>query len=111
MKGGQQEEAAVADNTPLTDLNRLQRPADEALAEAESLKQDQEAVTIIKPVFPQEDNKTPEEKRQADANLLADNKPAPVVTAATPAPTPTVRRPWPTGSPDGPPPLTAATTT
>ena len=90
MKGGQQEEAAVADNTPLTDLNRLQRPADEALAEAESLKQDQEAVTIIKPVFPQEDNKTPEEKRQADANLLADNKPAVATSAtATPAPTPT----------------------
>lgn len=81
MKGGQPQESNVADNTPLTDLNRLQRPADEALAEAESLKQDQEAVTIIKPVFPQQERKTTEEKRQADANLLADNKPAPVVTA------------------------------
>ena len=86
MKGGQsQEETSVADNTPLTDLNRLQRPADEALAEAESLKQDQEAVTIIKPVFPQENSQTIEEKRQADANLLADNKPAQApITAATP---------------------------
>jgi len=87
MKGGEpQEETSVADNTPLTDLNRLQRPADETLAEAESLKQDQEAVTIIKPVFPQEDDQTAEEKRQADADLLADNKPAPTpTTIATPA--------------------------
>lgn len=72
----------VAENTPLTDLNRLERPAEEALAEAEALKQDQEAITIIKPVFPQEDTaKNDAEKRQADAELLATNtapaKPAP----------------------------------
>ncbi len=92
MKGGQSaEEESVADNTPLTDLNRLQRPADEALAEAESLKQDQEAVTIIKPVFPQENSQTTEEKRQADADLLADNKPAPApITTATPVEKPVV---------------------
>lgn len=92
MKGGQsQEDTSVADNTPLTDLNRLQRPADEALAEAENLKQDQEAVTIIKPVFPQENSRTTEEKRQADADLLADNKTAPApITTATPVEKPVI---------------------
>ena len=37
-------------------------------------------------MFPQEDDQTAEEKRQADADLLADNKPAPTpTTIATPA--------------------------
>lgn len=71
----------VAENTPLTDLNRLSRPAEETLAEAEEaaakLEQEQ-AVTIIKPVFPDQEETTDEQsKRQADAALLGMNTSAP----------------------------------
>lgn len=89
INAGQTPSEEVAENTPLTDLNRLVRPADESLAETESLKQaqDSEAITIIKPVFPQNDDRTDEEKRQADAALLAKNtQPAPVRQEPAPAP-------------------------
>ncbi len=71
---GLEKEPVVAENTPLTDLNRLSRPAEETLAEAEeaSAKIEQEqAVTIIKPVYPDQEEPSEElSKREADAALL-----------------------------------------
>lgn len=90
INSGQEAPVEVAENTPLTDLNRLDRPADETLAESESLQQteDGEAITIIKPVFPQEDNRTEEEKRQADASLLESDNTASAAPESVPEPTP-----------------------
>ncbi|MBB1487931.1 AAA family ATPase [Oceanospirillum sediminis] len=89
INAGQEAPAEVAENTPLTDLNRLDRPADETLAEAESLQEteDGEAITIIKPVFPQEDDRTEEEKRQADASLLESVNTSSTASANIPEPT------------------------
>lgn len=71
---GLEKEPIVAENTPLTDLNRLSRPAEETLAEAEEASakiEEEQAVTIIKPVYPDQEE-APEEKskREADAALL-----------------------------------------
>ncbi len=71
---GLEKEPVVAENTPLTDLNRLARPAEETLAEAEEASakiEEEQAVTIIKPVYPdQEESSDDQSKREADAALL-----------------------------------------
>ncbi len=72
---GIEQEPVAAEGTPLTDLNRLSRPAEETLAEAEEAAakiEQEEAITIIKPVYPEdeEDSSDEQSKRDADAELL-----------------------------------------
>ena len=83
----------AAESTPLTDLNRLSRPTEETLAEVEeasSRVEREQAVTIIRPVYPDDtENDDPAQaKREADAALLVIG-PAqtPERQTATPEPT------------------------
>lgn len=83
----------VAEDTPLTDLNRLAHPAEETIADSTVLSEDntasqEESVTIIKPVFPQTETENTD-KRAADEALLSSLPPQaePVTVAPTPAPT------------------------
>lgn len=88
---GLEKEPVVAENTPLTDLNRLSRPVEETLAEVEEAAakvEQEEAVTIIKPVYPDEETTTEEQsKREADAALLGmDTTTAPAAETTSPEP-------------------------
>lgn len=77
---GQSSEPIVAENTPLTDLNRLSRPAEETLAEAEEASAkvaNEQAVTIIKPVYPDHEEVSEQDKRLADAAILEATNKAP----------------------------------
>lgn len=97
---GLQSEPNVAENTPLTDLNRLSRPVEETLAEVEEATaqtEQEEAVTIIKPVYPKQENVSEEQsKRDADAALLGmESQPLTEesTTAQTAAPEPAKPKP------------------
>ena len=87
------ETSKVAENTPLTDLNRLAHPAEETIADNTVLSEDsaantdQESVTIIKPVFPQTESDTTKDKRAADEELL-NSKPQPTAPSSVVSTTP-----------------------
>ncbi|WP_028304486.1 AAA family ATPase [Oceanospirillum maris] len=85
-----QSEPEIAENTPLTDLNRLSRPTEETLAEAEEAaakiaeSEEEQAITIIKPVYPDDEPVSDDQsKRDADAALLGMDT-APAKTVAVP---------------------------
>ncbi len=84
---GLEKEPVVAENTPLTDLNRLSRPAEETLAEAQEASakiEEEQAVTIIKPVYPDQEEASEEQsKREADAALLGMESTTATAPAAT----------------------------
>ncbi|WP_417598729.1 AAA family ATPase [Oceanospirillum sp.] len=104
---GIEQEPIAAEGTPLTDLNRLSRPAEETLAEAEEAAakiEQEEAITIIKPVYPEDEEDASDEqsKRDADAELLGiETTPAeePVKQQAVPETTIVAQAPEPEKAP------------